>query len=363
MTGWNNCKNILCIRADNMGDLLMSSPAIRALKNTFNCKITLLTSTMGNVIAPFIEEIDETIVSNLPWIKTKNPINEKEIFGLINRIKSYQFDAAVIFTVYSQNPLPAAMLAYMAAIPRRLAYCRENPYQLLTDWIVEKEPFSFIQHQVNRDLNLVKMVNAEPETEKLKINVSEKAKSNALKKLKKLGVNFQQNWLILHPGVSETKREYPKEEWIKIGKLLTADLGSQLLITGSESEKELCDNIANEIGSSSFSLAGALIIEEFIALIDQTRLVISVNTGTVHIAAATQTPIIVLYALSNPQHTPWKVASKVLYFSVKEDLRSKNEVVNFVTQKIMDKKMDYPSPIVILKEAKKLLNKEKIEKD
>ena len=250
-----------------MGDLLMSSPAIRALKNTFNCKITLLTSTMGNVIAPFIEEIDETIVSDLPWIKTKNPINEKEIFGLINRIKSYQFDAAVIFTVYSQNPLPAAMLAYMAAIPRRLAYCRENPYQLLTDWIVEKEPFSFIQHQVNRDLNLVKMVNAEAETEKLKINFSEKAKLNALRKLKKLGVNFQQDWLILHPGVSETKREYPKEEWIKTGKLLTTDLGNQLLITGSESEKELCDNIANEIGNSSVSLAGALTIEEFIALI------------------------------------------------------------------------------------------------
>ena len=90
---------------------------------------------------------------------------------------------------------------------------------------------------------------------------------------------------------------------------------------------------------------------------------ISVNTGTVHIAAATQTPVIVLYALTNPQHTPWKVASKVLYFSVKEDLRSKNEVVNFVTQKIMDKEMDYPSPIVILKEAKKFLKKEKIEKD
>jgi ADP-heptose:LPS heptosyltransferase len=360
MTDWNKCKNVLCIRADNMGDLLMSSPAIRALKETFNCKITLLTSAMGNVIAPFIEEIDGTIVSDLPWIKTKNPINEKEIVALINRIKSHQFDAAVIFTVYSQNPLPAAMLAYMAGIPRRLAYCRENPYHLLTDWIVEKEPFSFIQHQVNRDLNLVKMVNAETETERLKIIFSEEAKLKALRKLKKRGVNLQQDWLILHPGVSETKREYPKEEWIKTGKLLTSVLGNQLLITGSEAEKKLCDNIANEIGDSAFSLAGVLSIEEFIALINEAPLIISVNTGTAHIAAATQTPVVVLYALTNPQHTPWQVASKVLYFSVQEDLRSKNEIVNFVTQKIMNKDVEYPSPEAILMAAKKLLNKVKI---
>ena len=360
MTDWNNCKNILCIRADNMGDLLMSSPAIRALKETFNCKITLLTSAMGNVIAPFIEEIDETIVSDLPWIKTKNPINEKEISALIKLIKSYQFDAAVIFTVYSQNPLPAAMLAYMCGIPRRLAYCRENPYHLLTDWIVEKEPFSFIQHQVNRDLNLVKMVNAETETEKLKIIFSEDAKINALRKLKKLGVALQQDWLILHPGVSETKREYPKEEWIKTGKLLRDNLGTQVLITGSGSEKELCDHVAKEIGCSAYSLAGVLTIEEFIALVNEAPLIISVNTGTVHIAAATQTPVIVLYALTNPQHTPWQVDSQVLYFSVQEDLRSKNEVVNFVTQKIMNKEVNYPSPNEIVKQAKKLLNKVRI---
>ena len=148
MTHWKDCKNILCIRADNMGDLLMSSPAIRALKETFNCRITLLSSRMGNLIAPFINEIDETIVADLPWIKTTAPVNKDDIFSLIEKIQSYQFDAVVIFTVYSQNPLPAALLAYMAGIPKRLAYCRDNPYHLLTHWMVEKEPYTFIYHQV-----------------------------------------------------------------------------------------------------------------------------------------------------------------------------------------------------------------------
>ncbi len=360
MTDWSDCKNILVIRADNMGDLLMSSPAIRALKETFQCRITLLTSAMGNSIAPFISEIDETIVADLPWIKTTQPVNQKDIFLLIERLKKNQFDAAVIFTVYSQSPLPAAMLAYMAAIPKSLAYCRENPYHLLTHWMAEKEPFSFIQHQVKRDLVLVESVNAKTSDEHIKINFSETAKKNALKKLSDEGVNLEKHWIVIHPGVSELKREYPKDKWIETGKLLREKLGFEILITGSKAEKEIAENIQKGVGENSFSLAGIFSIEEFIALISMAPLVISVNTGTVHIAAATQTPVIVLYALTNPQHTPWQVASKVLFYSVNENLRSKNEIIHYVTEQIMDKNLELPNPFQILQEAEKLLKTEEV---
>jgi lipopolysaccharide heptosyltransferase II len=358
MIDWKNCKNILVIRADNMGDLLMSSPAIRALKETFHCKITLLTSATGNLIAPFIKEIGNTIVAELPWVKTMRPENEKDFKMLVKRLHKLKFDAAVIFTVYSQNPLPAAMLAYMAHIPKRLAYCRENPYHLLTDWMVEKEPYTFIQHQVKRDLQLVRMVGAQTKDEKIKIIFSKAVKKKVFEKLSAIGVDVEKDWLILHPGVSETKREYPQSDWIETGKLLRDQLDFQLLITGSFEEKNLCENIKRGIGESSFSLAGLFSIEEFIALISLAPLIISVNTGTTHIAAATQTPVIVLYALTNPQHTPWQVNSMALFYSVKEDLRSKNEVVNYVRQHLMDKALEPPAPLLILEEAEKLLNVE-----
>src|ERR1044071_6976825 len=111
MKGWADCKNILCIRADNMGDILMTTPALKALKETFGCRITVLTSTMGNLITPFISCIDEVIVYDLPWVKTNAIVNGEALFPLIEQIKNYRFDAAIIFTVYSQNPLPSAMLA------------------------------------------------------------------------------------------------------------------------------------------------------------------------------------------------------------------------------------------------------------
>jgi ADP-heptose:LPS heptosyltransferase len=156
-----------------MGDVIMSSPAFRALKETFDCRLTVLTSSMGSLITPFIKEIDETIVFDLPWIKTNNEIISEKCFALIEKLKTYHFDAAIIFTVYSQNPLPTALLAYMANIPLRLAYCRENPYALLTHWIPDKEPYSFIQHQVERDLHLVKHMGATTGDDKLHLQFSE----------------------------------------------------------------------------------------------------------------------------------------------------------------------------------------------
>ena len=341
-----------------MGDLLMSSPAIRALKESFNCKITLLTSAKGNAIVPFIAEIDETIVADLPWVKTDKALNETDFTALIELLNKYRFDGAVIFTVYSQNPLPAAMLAFMAGIPRRLAYCRENPYYLLSDWVVEKEPFSFIHHQVKRDLVLVKTIHASTKDELIHVDIPPSASVTIKRELEEAGVDLNKDWLILHPGVSETKRAYPENKWIEAGKLIRDHLGFQLVITGAPFEKELCERIRDGIGDSAFCLA-TLPIGELISLINEAPLIVSVNTGMVHIAAATQTPVVVLYALTNPQHTPWRVPSEVLYFPVKEGLQSKNEIVNYVSEKVMNKITGTASPSDVLKAVKNLLTRAK----
>src|SRR5579875_2683142 len=99
MNNWANCKHILCIRPDNMGDLVMSSPAIRALKETFGSKITVLTSSMSAGIAKHISEIDEVMVFDVPWVKTNQQAAPEQFIEVVEQIKAKQFDAAVIFTV------------------------------------------------------------------------------------------------------------------------------------------------------------------------------------------------------------------------------------------------------------------------
>jgi ADP-heptose:LPS heptosyltransferase len=332
MTDWSGCRKILCVRLDNMGDLIMSSPAIRAVKETFGCSISALTSSAGSAIAPFLKEIDDVITYDAPWVKSDNHDPAKVFQLTIEKLRSAHFDAAIIFTVFSQNPLPAAMLLYLSEIPRRLAYCRENPYSLLTDWVPDPEPYSVIRHQVRRDLNLVKTLGASASTDRLQLTPGLNAWDNARAKMKGRKIEPDSPFIICHPGVSEKRREYPTSLWVETCKRLSQDLPYQLIITGSASEANHAESIAKETGQNCYSMAGILTLSEFIALVDQASLVISVNTATIHIAAAMQTKVIVLYALTNPQHLPWKGLGKIFPFAVHKDLESKNEVLRFVQQ-------------------------------
>jgi lipopolysaccharide heptosyltransferase II len=353
---WKNCKNILCIRPDNMGDLIMSGPAIRALKETFGAKITVLTSSAAASVTKYMPEIDEVIIFNLPWAKHDEPFDDALFNGLTEQIKERRFDAAVVFTVYSQNPLPAVMPAYLAGIPLRLAYCRENPYRLLSNWVPDEEPYTYIRHQVRRDLDLVATVGASALNERLCLNTDTDIWPSINKKLSAIGLDMDQKWLILHPGVSEVKRQYPAELWIEAGKRIVAELGYQLILTGSGSEKGLTDMLQAGIGENSFSAGGLFSLDELIALIAKSPLLVSVNTGTVHIATALGVPIVVLYALTNPQHTPWMVPCKVLPFPVAEGLQSKNEVIKHVSKYLYSEPVRMPTATDILNAVTELLD-------
>src|SRR5689334_11368646 len=108
-TPWHTCKNILCVRPDNMGDVLLTSPAFRAIKESLpGVQLTLLTSPGGSTIARFIPEIDEVITCKLPWDSKLQPDSGEALLQLIDTLKERAFDGAVLFTNYSQSAFPAA---------------------------------------------------------------------------------------------------------------------------------------------------------------------------------------------------------------------------------------------------------------
>jgi ADP-heptose:LPS heptosyltransferase len=353
---WRDCKKILVIRPDNMGDLIMSAPAIRALKETFNATITVLTSSMAKAVIKHIPEIDNDIIFDLPWVKTESKPDKAVFNDVVEQIKGQNFDAAVIFTVFSQNPLPTAMLAYLAGIPRILAYCRENPYHLITDWVPDKEPYDEIKHQVRRDLDLVASVGAHTRNEDLYLTSDKGLWPGIAHKLTINGLNLNEPWMILHPGVSEMKREFPADRWAEAGKRLIADVGCQLLITGALTEKGLTDELAKLIGQGSVSAGGLFDLDEYICLVKHAPLLLSVNTGTVHIASAVGTKVVVLYAQTNPQHTPWNVPCKVLEFPVPYAMHSRNEVIAFVNNTVYSNPAAMPTADNIVAAVSNLLS-------
>lgn len=355
MMTWKNCKKILCVRPDNMGDLLMTAPAISALKETFNCSVSLLTSSMAQSIAPYIPGVDEIIIWDTPWVKGTGVSSPADFVNIVRLLNEKQFDGSIIFTVFSQSPLPTAFMLTLAGIPNRLAYCRENPYHLLSHWIPEKEPYTFVRHQTQRDLDLVRSIGASTADAKIKIRLPENQEAPLREKLSDAGIDATKPWLIMHPGASEKKRLYPPDQWVEAGRKIVRQLRHQVILTGIAKEKPLTDAIAQAIGREAFSIAGSLSLEAFITLIRFSPLLISVNTGSVHLAAALQTKVIVLYAMTNPQHAPWRSVGKVLPFSIPDALQSRNEVLQFVHKNYFDKTRRQVTPEDIFQAAHDLL--------
>ena len=131
---WAGAKRILCVRLDTLGDVLMTTPAIRALKGSSPGRdITLLTSSSGAEAGRLAPDVDQVLVYDAPWMKAMaSALTPQADLKMVEALRHGAFDAAVIFTVYSQSALPAAMLCYLADIPQRLAHCRENPDCILS---------------------------------------------------------------------------------------------------------------------------------------------------------------------------------------------------------------------------------------
>src|SRR5947209_5698442 len=179
---WIRAQNVLCVRLDALGDVLMTTPALRALKESHpSRRLTLLTSPAGAEVARLVPEVDEVLVYDAPWVKATAPRADcQPEFAMVERLRQRRFDAAVIFTVYSQNPLPPALLCFLAEIPLRLAHCRENPYQLLTHWVPDPEPDRLARHDVRRQLDLVAEVGCRTACDRLSVRVPAGARRAAL---------------------------------------------------------------------------------------------------------------------------------------------------------------------------------------
>jgi lipopolysaccharide heptosyltransferase II len=313
---WERAERILAIRLDSLGDVLMTGPALRALASR-GARVTLLTSPAGAEAARLLPAIEDVIVYDAPWMKATaprgGPAPER---AMISRLRRGEFDGAVIFTVYSQSPLPAALLCHLANIPLRAAHCRENPYQLLTDWIREPEPLEVERHEVQRQLALVAELGLADGDTDLRLSLSPAAHQQAEQLLAGIDLDRQRPWLILHPGASAASRRYPVDRFAAAARALVDEHGWQVVVIGGPDDAHLAERLMTSLAGRGVSVAGRLGVAALAALVSRATLFVGNNSGPAHLAAAVGTPAVVLYALTNPQHTPWGVPSRVLSHDV-----------------------------------------------
>jgi ADP-heptose:LPS heptosyltransferase len=309
---WLAARNLLTVRLDNAGDVVMLGPALRAIKTTSSdCQITLLASPAGAKAAPLLPWVDSVLVWQSIWQDLGqlpfDPARENE---LIQLIAERSFDAAVIFTSFSQTPHVAAYVCYLAGIPLRAGESKEFGGGTLS---TELRDTPDTAHQVDRNLHLVQALGFSEVDPALEIGIPDASRESVARRLWNAGITPDHPLALLHPGASAAARRYPATRFGNVADLLLSR-GWSLVVTGSERERDLLQSVAGE--SDAIPVLTDLSIQEFAALVARASAVVCGNTLPLHLAEATGTPVVALYSGTDlisqwgPRFTPSRLLQR-----------------------------------------------------
>ncbi|MEW6492591.1 MAG: glycosyltransferase family 9 protein [Cyanobacteriota bacterium] len=308
MEPWADVRNILVMRLDNIGDVIMTSPALRAIKeNLPQARITLMASPAGTQAASLLPWVDEVVTRRVVWQDLGrldfNPVREWE---LIETVRDRKFEAAIIFTSFSQTPHPAGYLCYLAGIPLRLGESKEWGGGVFSTE-VKSAPDEI--HQVERNLRLIESVGFQVNDRSLTIQIPELAWHSITAKLSNYGLTAKAPYLLLNPWASCQARTYPGERFAVAARQLAEITGWPVVVTGVEKDRDRTTPLLEVLEPYEIDLIGGTSLPELAALIAGARLVLTNNTSTLHIADATRTPSVILFAGTEyesqwqPRHT------------------------------------------------------------
>jgi len=293
MSGWLEARNIVAVRQDNLGDVVMLGPALRAVKQAVpRARLTLLASPGGAAAAPLLPELDDVISWRSLWQDLGHlPFDPAREYALIERLAACHFDAALIFTSFAQTPHAAGYVCYLAGIPLRAGESKEFGGACLTTTL-PSAPDAI--HQVERNLRLVEALGFATTDRRLAIAIAGPARAVALDLLCNTGIDPDLPFVLLHPGASAQARRYPPERFGAVARLL-GERGLQVLITSVEREVALIEQVRRIAPRASY-LSGRTSLPEYAALIERAALVICNNTLPMHLADALERPLVCLFA-------------------------------------------------------------------
>jgi ADP-heptose:LPS heptosyltransferase len=277
-----NARRLLVMRLDNIGDVLMTAPALQAIKETNpNTRLTLMASPAGALAGSLLPWVDDVLPWRVLWQALGQPPGDiEQDWALIDTLKSHQFDGVITFTSFKQSPHPAALISQMADIPLRLGASQEMG-ECLTQRIADL-PSDL--HQVERNLRLVETAGFQVQNRQLSLTIPPSAHVPA------------GPYLLLNPWASCPSRMYDLKRFAIAARTLADKTGWPVVVTGTAKDRAAAAPLLNTLGPQAIDLIGQTSLGDLVALVAQARLLLSNNTSTMHIADATQTPSVILFA-------------------------------------------------------------------
>ncbi|CUU09759.1 heptosyltransferase-2 [Candidatus Kryptobacter tengchongensis] len=309
---FGDVKKILIVRQHNqLGDMLCAVPLLRAIRQRFrNAKVTLITSPVNYEVVkdnPFVDEV-------LNFDKVKFFISPSKIFEFVRKLKS-GFDIAIVPVTVSISTT-SNLLAYFSNARVRIGPAsldgKENPtaflfnYQVDLDWRSEEK-----KHQTERNLDIVRPFGIDTDDLSYVIPYFDEDREFA-EKILSIGGNFR--FVIgYHPGAGKVKNRWSADNFAELALKLANKFNAFTLITAGPMDDEPVERMKKQIdGKIEYLILRNERISRIVAVIDKIDLFITNDTGIMHVAGATSTPVISLFGSTNPYQ--WSPLNKDKFF-------------------------------------------------
>lgn len=270
-------KNLLIVRTDRIGDVVLSLPLAAAVKkHSPGTRITFMVRNYTKALVERNPFIDDVIL--LEEAEGRIPLRKNT-----SKVSKGGFDASIL--VYPT--FKTALILFLSGIKRRIG-TGYRWYSFLFNRKVFTHRKYAEKHELEFNVDLLKQFGIEENTVRGKtefgLKANEKIKEQILETLKASGFSADKPSIIIHPGSGGSAVDYPVDKLQELTKLIVKELDVNIIVTGGKNEENLCAEL--NVSDTIIQMAGKLNLAEMIALIDLSDVFVSNSTGPIHIAAA-----------------------------------------------------------------------------
>jgi ADP-heptose:LPS heptosyltransferase len=307
-------RRILVVRPDNIGDVVLLTPALRALRAAAPiARLDLLASPAGAAVAAMVPELTGVLTTSPSWQQLTAPADpeaaaraERE---LLDRIIAGRYDVMLVFTSFSQSPWPAAHLGLLAGIPTRVLHSREFAGAVATHWVT---PPPDTTHHVDRSLHLLEAIGVpvRGRAPSLRVPVAAYARADSVldaalgrdaapgRAVRSGHVGSgpaRRPFALLVPGASCPSRRYPAARFGTAAAAIAA-AGLPVLVAGTAAEAGLVDEVVHAGDDPRVIALSPVDLPVFTALVARATVALTNNSGGLHLADAVGTPVVATYS-------------------------------------------------------------------
>jgi heptosyltransferase-2 len=303
--GTANVEKIL-IRGPNwVGDAVLAIPALKAVRERFPlAEITLL-------VRPWVAGLfSSAYYIDRVWSENK-PTTLKNWIRITRDIRGRKFDVALLLP----NSFESALMVFMGRVRQRIGYATDGRRWMLTDAIAKT---SESRHQVHYYLDLAKALSAVTNCPSISIEATTSERDSARQLLAEEGIPANEPFLVLNPGAAYgSAKRWHQERFAKVAESLAHEMGLQVAIIGSEAERTIAEQIRELTRMRTAVLNGKTSLETLIGVLAESRLMITNDSGPMHIAAALGIPTVAIFGSTDERATgPWGLKTRVVKHSV-----------------------------------------------